>query len=311
MSRIAIIFASTLISIIAFGQKSNNYIEYYNLTNRGDSLSYFGNDSLAYECYKKAFEMVDYVHIEKLKRGAVLAAKQNDFKSVYNLSKLAVIQGADDDKFYKKKFYEWKIFENYQKTEYFKVFIDSLKYFQTLYFDNLNSEYKNQIDSLHYIDQRVIRHSRYVKGNYKIDKSSLRKNLYNLDSLVFVELLKLIDKYGFPTEDKIGPESFRNIWVIYHHNIRLPKNAKYIELAQKALKVGAYLPNDYAWMYDQSITWFTKEESYFYYAAYGTRNLNELMKKEVNKRRYEWGIKPLEAYKITERKYSITQKTLW
>jgi hypothetical protein len=310
MTKIAITIALTLISLITIGQKPNNYIEYYQLTNKGDSLIYFKNDSLAYEYYKKAFVLVDYVHISKLIRGAVLATKQNDFKSVYKFSKLAVIQGAETDKLVYKEFYKWRVFEHYRKTLYYKAFIDSLKYFQAMYIENLNIDYKNQIDSLYYIDQRIIRHSRYAKGNYKIDKSSLPVNLFDLDSLLFAEFLKLIDKYGFPTEKKIGPESFRNVDIIYHHNIRLPQNEKYIELAQKALKEGAFLPRDYAWMYDQSRE-IKKEGPYFYYGICSTKDLNELMKKEVNKRRFEWGIKPLEAQKIIERKNWITQENLW
>lgn len=310
MTRIPIIFALTLISLITFGQKSNNYIEYYHLTNKGDSLRYLKNDSLAYECYKKAFEMVDYIHDSKLIIGAVLAAKQNDFKSVYKFSKLAEIQGAETDilKIYK-EFYKWRVFEQYRKTKYYKAFMDSLNYFQTLYIRNLKIDYKKQIDSLFYIDQRIIRHNKSVKGNYKIDKSTLPDNLFVIDSILFTELLRLIDKYGFPTEDKIGPVSFREVSIIYHHNIRLPKNEKYIELAQTALKEGALLPDNYAWMYDQSRE-FLKDEPYFYY-DYDLRNINELTKKEVNKRRYEWGIKPIEAQKITVGKKSITQENLW
>jgi hypothetical protein len=309
MKNVIILFTITLSSLITFGQNTNNYIDYYNLTNKGDSLFYFKNVSLAYECYKKAFEMVDYIHISKLLRGAALAAKQNDFNSVYKFSKFAEIQGAETDYFIYKEFYKWRVFKQYRKTLYYKVFMDSLKRFQTMYFENLNIDYKKQIDSLYYIDQRIIRQNKSVKGNYKIDKSSLPDNLFDLDSLVFANILALIDKYGFATEENIGPVSFRNLSIIYHHNIRLPENEKYINLAQKALKEGAFLPDNYAWMYDQSRE-FLKEKPYFYYDC-DTINLNELTKKEINKRRYEWGIKPLEAFKIKVTKKYITQEKLW
>jgi len=57
-----IILVLAIISINGFGQTQNDYIEYYNLTNEGDKQIYLKNDSLAYDCYLKAFEKVDYIH---------------------------------------------------------------------------------------------------------------------------------------------------------------------------------------------------------------------------------------------------------
>jgi len=247
-----IILILVIISISSFGQTQNDYIEYYNLTNEGDKQIYLGNDSLAYDFYLKAFKKVNYIHSDKLINGAILAIKQKDYINAYNFSKNAIIQGTEYE-FYKKKEYE-----KFRKTDYYKTFIDSLSFFHNQYLNNLNVDYKKQIDSLYFIDQNIIRKNKSVKGNYNIDKSKLPENIFDLDSLIFVDILALIEKYGFPTEKNVGRKTFRDVFIIYHHNFRLPRNEKQMNIAEKAVKEGAFLPNDYAWMYDQSLTWFKK-----------------------------------------------------
>jgi len=212
--------------------------------------------------------------------------------------------------FIQNKFYRKKEFKKFRKTDLFKMFKDSLTYFQAVYGENLNSDYKKQIDSLYYVDQRIIRNNKSVKGKYNIDKSKLPEKIFDLDSLIFADILALIEKYGFATEKNVGKESFSKMWIFYHHNIRLPKNEKYIELAQRALKEGAYLPNYYAWMFDQSRT-FKKEDPYFYFGVVFTGDMDREKKSIVNKRRYEWGVKPLEAQKTIQKKNSLIQKNLW
>jgi len=299
-----ILIILTAISIQIFGQIENDYIGYYNLTNEGDKQIYLKNDSLAYDCYLKAFEKVDYIHSSKLIIGAKLATKQKDYQNVYEFLKNAIIQGT------KTKFYKNKEFKKFRKTDLFKIFKDSLTYFQAEYRKHLNSDYKKQIDSLYYIDQRIIRNNKSVKGKYNINKSKLPEKIFDLDSLIFADILALIEKYGFATEKNVGKESFSKIWIFYHHNIRLPKNEKYIELAQRALKEGAYFPNEYAWMFDQSRI-LKKEEPYFYFGVAFTGDLKAEKKETINNRRKEWGIKPLEAQKTIQQKNSLYQKNLW
>ena len=292
-----------IISIHFFGQ-TNNYIEYYNLTNEGDKQEYLKNDSLAYALYLKAFQKVDYIHSNKLIKATELAIKLKDYKNAYNFSKQAVILGTNYP------FYKHKSFKKFRKTDYYKTFKDSLIFFRAEYRKNLNIDYKYQLDSLFYIDQRIIRHNKGIKGKYNIDKSKLPEDLFDLDSLVFANFLSLIEKYGFATEKNIGRETFLNVWIFYHHNIRLPQNEKYIKLAQKAVKEGAYLPRNYAWMFDQS-KMFKKEEPFFYYGVFFDIEKMKNKKDLIDKRRTEWGVKPMEAEKRIIRGKTVITKQLW
>ncbi len=299
-----LILVLVIISINTFGQKSNNYIEYYSLTNEGDMQRYLKNDSLAYDCFLRALKKVDYVHSQVLVKAASLAVIHNDYKNTYDFSRRAVLLG------YEYKFYKNKSYKQYRKTNYFKTFKDSLDIFKLQYKESLNLDYKNQIDSLYYIDQRIIRKNRTVKGDYNIDISKLPEDLFELDSLIFADFLALIDKYGFATEENVGAKTYSNVWLFYHHNIRLPKNGKYMELAQRAVKAGAYSPYLYAWMFDQSKS-YKKEDPYFYYGVnYDIKKL-EANRALINKRRKEWGIKPLEAQETVKRLNTTVTRQLW
>ena len=291
-----ILISLILLALTSFGQKNNNYIDYYNLLNEGDHQIYLKNDSLALDYYTKAFEKVNYVHCDYIVNAARIYARINDYEDAYKYSRQAIIQGANI------KFRKGKSFKKFRKTPYYKTLKDSTAFFVQTYKNNIDSNYKYLVDSLFYLDQVVIRGAKnYHKRNYKIDKSKLPKDMVVFDSLIFVKFLSLINEYGFPTEDKIGYESFGDVWVIYHHNIRLKKNAKYMSLAQEAVRQGAYLPRDYAWMYDQS-TEIKKEEPYFYFGVLFDPADKIKYKDIINKRRKEWGIKPVES--------SVTKKIL-
>lgn len=274
-----------LISFFSFGQQNNNYIEYYNLTNEGDKQIYLKNDSLAFELYKEAFKKVNYIHNSKLIIAAQLAIKQNEFKLAYEFSKLAIIQGVwEYNEFYKKR-----EFKQFRKKNYYKIFLDSLDFFKSTFLNNMNVDYREKIKNLS-IDE--------FSFNKKEGKSMRASNFFDF-----------INEYGFATEKEIGGwfYSIRDLPLQYRS---LAKNEKYINMIQQALKEGTFLPEVYAQIFDYS-KMFKNEEPYFYYYALGNENISKEMKIEINKRRYEWGIKPIEAQKVTDRGFIVFLDDLW
>ena len=104
---------------------------------------------------------------------------------------------------------------------------------------------------MQFIDQRVIRNNKFFKNHFNINPDTIsRKN--NLDSLLFDYLISLIKKNGFPSEQNVGPNGYEAAVILFHHNVRLPQNEKYLKMVTEALFNGEYLPKDFAWMYDQS-----------------------------------------------------------
>ncbi len=299
------LFLFISLSLFTSAQKKSEYIQYYNLVNEGDKQIYLGNDSLAYQFYKEGFKRVDYVHNTNLIKASQLASSLGYNRYCYKLLQCAFKQGEDIN------ILDYEPFVNFKNTKYYKKLVDNYPKYKASFLTSLNIDYKKQIDSLYYIDQYIVRGNTNIKGNYQIDYSL---DIQLLDSLIFTEFLSLIDKYGFATEKNIGPESFKKVWVFFHHNIRLPENNEYIPLAQEALLQGSYLPQNYAWMYDQSMT-YNNNPPYFYYGVASIENLTDDEKVEINKRRKNWGVKPIESTLIETIKengrISIMQTTLW
>jgi hypothetical protein len=286
------------------GQKTDDYIRYYNLCNGGDKQTYLKNYKLAFEKYDSAFKFVHYQHAEKLEKAASAAARIGNKQMATIYLRQSILNGIDpsivSDRIYKKL----------RKLTPFIHLQDSAELFHQKYLARIDQAYAKEIDSLHYVDQFIIRGNKYITGNYKIDTVLLPKNKYDLDSVVFRYLLELIKKNGFPSEENIGIEGYRNVWVLFHHNVRLPGNEKYIEMLTAALKKGQYAPSDYAWMYDQS-RMFKKEKPFFYYGVADPSKLSDTEKQEVESNRRQFGVKPFESTKITVNGKRITQQTLW
>ncbi len=281
-----------------------DYIEYYNFCNEGDKQIYLKNYEEALKNFNKAFSLIDYVHANQYKSASLCAAHIGNIEKTYLYAKNAILNGLDP------VFLKTKDFKKFRKTEKYKILCDSISIFQKQHLLSINLNYKKEIDSLYYIDQNIIRNNKSCKGNYNIDKSKLPSNLFELDSVIFEHLLTLIEKYGFPSEKKIGYEGYSNVWVLFHHNVRLPKNSKYLPILKEALVKGEYLPRNYAWMYDQSLM-FKQEEPYFYFGIALVDHLSDDKKMEIDKRRKEHGIKPLESTIVKKRGNGIMQKFLW
>ena len=291
-------------SFSSFSQQFDNHIEYFNLCNLGDKYYYFENFNEAIESYESAFEKADYVHAHYYMKAAKTCVKSFNYSKAYFYSKKAILNGQSD------KFLKNKEFKQFRKTSEYRQLKDSLKFFKKEYALIINNDYKVLIDSLYYVDQRIIRNNRSCKGNYQIDKSILPDNLYELDSVIFADLLTLVENYGFPSERLVGPESYRHAFIIFHHNIRLKKNEKYLDLLESAVKKGEYMPEHFAWTYDQGLLMKGKKP-YFYYGVAFLGNLTESEQEEVDKHRKDYGVKPIESFEVIEKGKTIIQKPLW
>jgi hypothetical protein len=153
--------------------------------------------------------------------------------------------------------------------------------------------YAAEIDSLYYVDQVIIRNRPVTDKRYKIDLYVYAKDRPKYDSISFRYLLKLIDKYGFPSEKKLGKRVYDEAALIIHHSIRMPYFRKELESFKKYVLIKEYKPEDFAWAFDQSNVMINNSAFYFYKVGQASK-LSDMEKKEVNKRRKEIGLHPLE-----------------
>lgn len=283
---------------------AEDYISYYNYCNEGDRYVYLKEYELALEQYELGLAAVKYVHVHQLEKASMCAAKVGEFESCAFYAKEAILNGSTAN------FLNRKAFKNFRRTPQYSSLEASIDQLKTQHLSSINLTYKQLIDSLHYVDQRIIRGNSSVKGNYAIVKDSLPEDRYKLDARNFAVLLELIDLYGFPSEKNIGPAGYANVWALLHHNLRLPENSAYLPMAKSAVENGEYLPRDYAWMYDQS-RGYTLQKPLFYYGVSLVKHLSEEEIAQADEERRKLGIKPLAATEIKKRGRGIRQKQLW
>lgn len=287
-----------ILSSFLLGQ---NYLPYYQLCNEGDQQAYLKNYQRALTKYQEAFELVDYVHAYKLEQAAAVAAKVKNFKLTAHFARQALKNGLPE------RFLNRKIFKKFRQSKEYQSLEKQIPKLKKEHLSSINLSYQQAVDSLHFVDQRIVRKNLAIKGNYQIDESTLPQNRYDLDDSIFQHLLDLIDEYGFPSEKNIGFEGYQNSWVILHHNVRLEKNAAYLSILKEAVFSGAYMPREYALMYDQSL--ILKEEKPFFVPTH-----KDLSKEEIaffDKRRTKHGLKPLESLEINSNGNVARIKKKW
>ncbi|MGE0567617.1 MAG: hypothetical protein AB7O73_06685 [Bacteroidia bacterium] len=290
-------------SKLFFGQVNDNYIKYYNLCNSGDKELYYKNYQAALNYYDSAFKCVKYSHSFNLEKAAIAATKANNKDKATQYLRQAILNGKSAEILKDKK---------YRKLKHFDKFVDlkdSAKIHESNFRKRINTKYAREIDSLQFIDQYVIRGNKFFKNHFYFNPDTI-SNKSNLDSIVFSHLLSLIEKYGFPSERVVGPKGYENVYIILHHNVRLPQNSKYIEMVTNALHNGEYLPENFAWMYDQSKE-FKNEKPFFYYGSANPTKLSQSERQEIEKNRFEYGVKPIESTRIKVIGKVLIQRQLW
>ncbi|MEL7341021.1 MAG: hypothetical protein AAGM67_11075, partial [Bacteroidota bacterium] len=266
---------------------------------------YFADYEEGLAIFQEAFATVSYAHCQYLIKAAECAAQTDQPALAYQYAKQAVLQG------WAHSFWKGDLFQDFRQTSHYHQLKDSADYFQEQFYANTNQAYIAIIDSLHYIDQRLIRKTLSVKGKYQIDKSSLPENRFELDDGLFAMILTLIEEHGYPSEQNVGPEAYRKADIIVHHNLRMPENEAHTPLFKQALLAGEYSPKSFATMMDQRNIWFQQIEPYFYFSRPIPEDMPASEVAAIEARRKEYGIAPLEAVEIIKRRKFVRIRQLW
>lgn len=272
---------------------AQNYIAYYQNCNKGDSLLYIKQKKEALKYYLKADSMVNYTHIKYLMNIAYLSSEENKLEVCNNSLISALEQGIE---FKKIKF---RKLQNFKRSEYYKNFIKNKEQYITTYNNKLNQEYLAVIDSLLYIDQMVIRYNKSKTNKYDIDYSKIPNDpvkRYDLDSNNYEMLKTYIKLYGYPSEKNVGPKYADKASFLILHSARKPENTKELYTIENALKNGDCLPDEYAWIIDQNLSFRGKKLKFFYLEKNPKKVESQEELKKYNLNRYLYGIKPTTAY---------------
>jgi hypothetical protein len=267
----------------------NDYIAFYNHCNEGDEHYHLKNYPLALAKYDSAFRKVDFIGVKYLSKYARILQKLDKKKSI-EVWRLALLKGIHSN-----TLKQWdEIFINESR---FKEIKDSAIEYNKIYLARINSEYARAIDSLEYVYRCIVMKScvGFEKDEFKV---SVPENRLFLKASIFDCLMKLIGKYGFPSERRIGMSAHKVQYIFYLSMID-PSTEKYLSLLESAVKKGEYDPDSYAYIYD--VSRMNKRESLFFYQwSDSIMNLSDEEKLMIDHRRKGYGLKPLRSFDTSE-----------
>lgn len=234
---------------------------------------------LAVERFEEARSLVPYTHVSNFIWATSVAMKANDCEKALLYYRKAVEQGFPFD--------EWgdsNLKECSAWTEaYEQKLVQALAKSRQL----INQRLSSTIDSLYQEDQRI--------RLTKVDQEEFQR----VDSLNFIKLRQEIERYGFPDERLVGEESAKNAFFVILHFDEDKGNKIMEPILKEALYSGKISPENYAWIVDRRLNWGEgKEPMYYHLPTKAFFDLTAEQKIEIDKRRYEIGLKPLSEMNV-------------
>lgn len=279
---------------------AQEYLNYYNLCNEAEELIYLKDYAAALEKFESAFETVPYVHNIQYVQASKCAILDHQYNKAYAYICLLEQQG------YSANFLKKRKFKAFKKTNYYQKYKDSVSIYQSDYEVSIaiHKDYIKLIDSLHFIDQYIIRKNRPLKGKYKIDKDKIPENVWDLDQTNLAALVKLIEQYGFPSEQRVGHKTYRQAALILLHNLREPGNELHHPMVLEALHRGEYLRMEYSYMYESYQNIVHKKTFYLTF----DKDLSKENLARLDHNRKQIGMRPLKAFYLKKRGLNMVRK---
>lgn len=272
-----------LLFIFCGSISAQNYIDYFHICNDADKAVFDKDYPVAMNLYEEAFNLVPYVHDDYLIKAINCASKVKRSDLTVRYLTQYYLQCGDSSVF------EMRAVRKQRKTVSFQRLKDSL---MALKIHPYNLLYQKALDSIIFIDQKVLRNNFKDTAGYNLKTD---EDWENLESQNFQKLLRYIEQYGYPSERLIGKEHYDYAYVVLLHNIRLDKNRSNISIVEKALMEGDCLPEDYGWLVDQACSNDSTPFKFYLFES-SPKKLNTARKAEINKERFNYGIKPIEAF---------------
>ncbi|MDR6457534.1 hypothetical protein J2786_000627 [Chryseobacterium vietnamense] len=245
-----LVFLFIIINFLAHAQDyeliNQDLIKYYELTNGAENKIITNDLSVANKLYKEAFQKLKYPHAKDLQNSMNIAIKIGDFQTAYHYYQSLKCLG--------KEFENDFAADNFKNLDLYKVKPCENK---------IDLQYKKSLDSLYEIDQY---YRKLSGGNYGAYKKELTKS----DSTASVQLLKLIQKKGFPNEYNIGLNSANKMfyqkfyYIIWHQlatNLYSSQKVNFSNEIVKALNNGKVTPDVAGQLFDLNNG--TKNYSFF------------------------------------------------
>ena len=248
-------------------QPKSNYPEYYRQYNKVLRLEDAGNTELAFEKFREAEKLVEFVPVQHLLTARSLALSLDNCELVLEYFQKAVNNGYEYD------------FSDFSPLSCPEINNQSVKFIRFDY------DYQRQVDSLHAIDQGSRSSNNDIQSK---DKSNIEK------------LLSLIEQRGYPSSKLVGDQTSGKAFIILLHFDSDLGNKRLKPILEDAYHQGYLNPGQYAWIIDRRKNWGPEKlDPYFYQLP--TEKYFELSEYEISiidKRRDSIGLKPLSEMNI-------------
>ena len=211
-------------------------IKYYELINRAEN-----------EIIHKNLDQANILY-----RAALISIKQPPSKDIYNSMQVAL--QINDIPMAISQYGSLKCLGYPFDNDFFAEHFKTISYKEITCITKFDMGYKKILDSLYDIDQST---RRLAKGDY----TNYQKEITKDDSITSVNLLRLIQKKGFPNEYNIGIDfkgdvSFQKFYLIIWHqfaqNRYSSQKINFTKEISKALNAGKISPENAAFLYDLS-----------------------------------------------------------
>ena len=168
----------------------------------------------------------------------------------------------------------------------------------------INKFLKIKLDSIAYIDQKYRSKINSTKTLYGENSKEFKDILYNIrlsDSLNLIEVSKILDNYGWLGAETIGTSGNSTLFFIVLHS-KLEVQEKYLPLMKEATNSNKAYKSQLALLEDRIALGNGKKQIYGSQVKINPNGTNSLEPIEdeinVNKRRANVGLEPLEKYLI-------------
>lgn len=242
--------------------------------------------------YQQAFANVDKVFAKDYHNALVCAIKTANYSLAFNFAEKLILKGYTLEKF---RIAPFDVLIHQEKWNNLTNKYDKLR---KKYLSSINQSVINQLIALKEKDQ----YFRVKEGSYKIYRDTIDK----IDVKNVADLKKVIDKYGFPSEDLIGiydSAHHQPYWLIIHHDIQ-NKRYDFLPILREATKQGEFSPRYLTFMEDLA-TNFDNRQGYGHTAFIRINNkvielniyYNESLLNMVNKNRMSLGLESFSEYR--------------
>ncbi|MDQ1857090.1 hypothetical protein [Chryseobacterium sp. WLY505] len=247
-STLILLFAivTSMINAQDFELKNPYLIKYYELINEAENKIISNDLAGANNLYKEAFKEFKYPYAKDIQNSMNVALRLKDFENAYYAYHSLKCLG--------------KLFDVSFLSENLK---NSEKYKMKPCENKIDLQYKKTLDSLYELDQY---YRKLSGGNYDAYKKELTKS----DSIASKNLLRLIQKKGFPNEYTIGLTSADNMfyqkfyYIIWHQLANNHYSSQKVNFSKEiltALNEGKIRPDIAGQLFDLNNG--TKDYSFF------------------------------------------------